>query len=137
MAGFDAAHIQNIIDQRQQVGCAFADPIQIIAGIRIQAVLFQGKRIQTDDHVHGRTDFVAHVGQEGTLGLIGLLRGAQGFALRHGIPHFGIDVHHADDDILPVTFHAGNLHAGIDRIAADQLAVCHKMAIIFPKDARI
>ena len=55
--------------------------------------------VQADDRVHGRPDLMAHVAQEGSLGLAGLFRCGQGFAqgllLRQGLPGLGIHVREA------------------------------------------
>ena len=107
----------------------FADFYQMLPGVVIQVVLLQGQRIQTDDGVHGRADFMTHVSQERGFRLACFLRGLQGFgedlALGHGVAHFRVHVGDADDDEMIVVLHAGGLHADVDGSAAGELAVGH------------
>ena len=79
-AGFDAGHVQDVIDQVQQVVRGRADLLQVAPGPVGQVRVIESDIVQADDGVHGRPDLMAHVGQEGGLGPVGLLRHAQGVA---------------------------------------------------------
>ena len=72
--GLDAAHIQNVVNQPQQMLGAGPDFFQLLPGMRRQIGVFQGDVVQADNGVHGRSDFVAHVGQEAGLGPAAFLR---------------------------------------------------------------
>ena len=66
--------------------------------------LVEGNVVQADDGVHGRADFVAHVGEESRLGLAGLLccreRIRKRLLLLEARARFGIDVGEARPDIV-------------------------------------
>ena len=70
LAGFDLGQIENVVDDRQQMLGGGGDLVQLVGlfGRRSGAAHEVG---ETDDGVHRRADFVAHVGQERALGQIG------------------------------------------------------------------
>ena len=70
LAGFDLGKVQNVIDQTQQRISGGFDSLQVLAllggelGVQCQ--------LRHSQHtVHGRTDLVAHVGQELAFGAAG------------------------------------------------------------------
>ena len=111
-AGLDAAHVQNVVDELQQVAGAVADFFQIIPGLRRQCLILQRQAVQADDGVHRGADFVAHVGEEGGLGAVGGFRlnqcFRQGFVPGHAFAHLRVDDRkaHADrvDDVIRPVF---------------------------------
>ena len=70
LAGLDLRKVKNVIDDRQQVPPGSVDLLQPFSLRRRDAIALQqvGK---AKDGIHRRADFVAHVGQEGALGLVG------------------------------------------------------------------
>ena len=72
-SGLDAGHIQNVVDEGQQMRREFVGLIEVLHGrvLLLQLALSQGQH--TDDAVHGGADLVGHAGEEGRLGLAGLL----------------------------------------------------------------
>ena len=97
--GLDAGHIQNVIDEPQQVLCGCSDFLKILSGFRRRIRVVQGDAVQTDDGVHGGADLMAHVGQECGFCLAGLLRGRQriteSLLLLHGVAGIRIHIHEA------------------------------------------
>ena len=76
-ARLDAAHVQDVVDEGEQVPGAGADLFQFIAGARREVRIAQGNAVQPDDRVHGRADLMAHGAEEGRLCSAGLLRTRQ------------------------------------------------------------
>ena len=68
---FDAAHIQNIVDETQQMFCRGIDLFQIIPGRIRDRRIIQCDIIQSDNGVHRCSYFMTHVGKEYRLGFIG------------------------------------------------------------------
>ena len=81
---------------------ALADLLQILARLIGQGVVAQRQAVEADDRVHGRADLMAHIGEEGGLGFIGLLCGFQRFAesvaARHRLAHLGVDDRQSQTD---------------------------------------
>ncbi len=97
---FDAGHIQNIVDEGQKMFCGTVDFLQISPRRGRDSRLMESQAVKTDDGVHGRTDLMAHIGEEYGLRLAGLLGGLEGIpqrlALLHGIPHLLVDIREAN-----------------------------------------
>ena len=95
-SGFDARHVQYVVDDSQQVLRGGADLCQILPDLVRSGRLVHGDVVQSDDRVHGRADLMAHVGEERGLRPVGLLRRGQRFAqnmvLLEGLPGFGIHI---------------------------------------------
>ena len=112
-ARFDFGEVQNVIDDSQQVVAAGAD-----GGDELQ-LLFAQRGVQEQachaHHcVHRRADFVAHIGQEFGLGLVGRFRGLFGpaqFVLHR--PAVG-DVPVKADDQIP-SIHRNDSRRNIHR----------------------
>ena len=66
-SAFDAADVQHVVDQGQQMLGAFTDFFKTVLNLRL-GLLLQGDIGKTDDGVHGRPDIVGHIIQEGGLG---------------------------------------------------------------------
>ena len=67
LSALDAAHLQNVIDERQQMLAGALDLRQIVA-LRIGGRLLQSEVRIAQDRVHGRPDVVGHVEKEPALG---------------------------------------------------------------------
>ncbi len=80
LTGFDLGQVQDIVDQFQQVGAAGMNGIEIPQAVRriFSESPFEDFR-ETEDGVHRRSDFMAHIGQKSALGLVG------GFGLLFGL----------------------------------------------------
>ena len=76
-ARLDLGKIQDVIDDRQKRVCGVFNQLQVIHLLQRQ-VGVQEKVGHPDNAVHRRPDFMAHVGQEIALGLIGILGGLVG-----------------------------------------------------------
>ena len=63
-SGLDAAHIQNIVDQAEQMLGTRSDLFQLFTGMRSQIRIPQRNIIQTDDRVHRCADLMAHIGKK-------------------------------------------------------------------------
>ncbi len=78
LAGFDLGKIQNVVQQSQQgIGRTLGD-LQLLALFGIERAV-QHHFQHAQQSVHGRAQFMRHVGQELALGLAGGERGAHGF----------------------------------------------------------
>ena len=76
-SAFNAADVQHIVDETQQMFRAAADFFQRNRHLRVVVLLFRDVGV-ADDGVHGRADVMGHIVQEGGLGHIGLLGILQG-----------------------------------------------------------
>ena len=74
-AAFDAAHVQHIVDQAQQMVAGREDFRQIILNLFRIRYIGNGKGRKPDDCVHGRADIVRHTAEERALCPVGALRG--------------------------------------------------------------
>ena len=77
LAGFDLGDIQDVVDQRQQVGAVALDGLHGVQLVGIDEV-GQQQLGEAQDGGHGRANLVAHVGQEVGLGAAGGLGGQLG-----------------------------------------------------------
>jgi len=73
LAGLDLGEVQDVVDDVQKVVARLADVPEHGELARFQRFLFQQLR-EAQHGVHRRPDLMAHVGQEGRLGLIGAFR---------------------------------------------------------------
>ena len=80
LAGLDLGHVQDLVDQVQQMGAGLVDDGYVLALGGSDGLILQqlGK---TQDGIEGGTQFVAHAGDEIGLGLTGEL------CLVPGVPH--------------------------------------------------
>ena len=78
LAALDAAHVQNIVDEPQQVVAGGHDLPQILPHPLPLVDVLEGQGGEADDGVHGGADVMAHVGEEGALGDVGPLGLGQG-----------------------------------------------------------
>ena len=72
--GLDLGHVEDVVDEGQEVIAAALDDGQALALGGRQLGVPDQYLGEANDGVHGGTDFVAHVGQEGALGLVGGLQ---------------------------------------------------------------
>lgn len=75
LAGLDAAHVEHVVDQAEQVLARGGDLLQVLLDLGLVVDVRGGKRRKADDGVHGRPDVVRHVVEEARLCLVGVLRG--------------------------------------------------------------
>ena len=71
--GFDSRHVQDIIDETQEVLRGSLHFLQIFDRFWRRIRHIHGDVAQSDNRIHGRADLMAHTGQEGRLRLAGLL----------------------------------------------------------------
>ena len=119
-SGLDAAHVENVVDEPQQVLCALAGLGQVFPRLGRERLILEGETVQADDGVHGGADLMAHAREKGRFGAVGLPRRVQGLhqhlALLHGFAHFRVDhreadAHGVDDVVVPVGRVAHARHA--------------------------
>ena len=77
LAALDPAHIQDIVDQRQQETGGNADFRDAVRHLLVVPNVLGRNGAHADDRVHGRADLVAHAGEEVGFGGIRLLRSHQ------------------------------------------------------------
>ena len=82
LAAFDLGHIQNIVNQSQQMAAGQCYLFQAVGQCLAVLQVGRGDRRHTHNGIHGRPDVMAHVGQELTLGLIGPDRLVSGLSNR-------------------------------------------------------
>ena len=82
LSAFDAAHIQNIIDERKQVaaGGKYLGKVFLHAVPVVQ--MADRQRGKADDGIHRGADVVGHIGKEGALGAVGVFGGGHGIRER-------------------------------------------------------
>ena len=71
LAALDAAHIQNIVDEREQVAARGEGFGQIVLHSFLIVDIADRKGGKADDRIHRCADIVRHIGQEGALGAAG------------------------------------------------------------------
>ena len=76
-AAFDTAHIQNIVDQTEQMLARYADFLQILFDKVNVINMRRGKGRKPDNGIHRGANIVRHTVQEYSLGLIGVFRRRQ------------------------------------------------------------
>ena len=74
LAGFDLREVEDVVDDAEQVLGGAADLVELF-GLRPVGGTAAQDVGEADDGIHRRANFMAHVGQEGTLGLIGFFGG--------------------------------------------------------------
>ncbi len=108
--GFDLGQIEDIVDDAEQMLAGHDDAIQLFLLPHLPDFLLQQMGI-ADDGVHWRTDFMAHVGEEGAFGLVG------DFGLLFGI--FQLPRTHLDQFFQLFTVH---VHLPFDHFAFCDIA---------------
>ena len=95
LAAFDAAHVQNVVNERQQMMAGRFNLAQILHRLRRHSGLLLQEADVADDGVHRRPDVMAHVGEERAFGLAALLRvDFRHFHVLLPLHHGLIDVEH-------------------------------------------
>ena len=84
LARFDAGHVQNFVDEVQQVFGGASDFLQVVLDLVRKPWFMEGEAVQPDDGVHGGANLVAHVGEEYGLCPVGFFCHLQGFG--QGLP---------------------------------------------------
>ena len=104
LSAFNAAHIQHIVDEGEQMvtGCKGLGKI-ILHPLGIVNIA-DCQRSKADDGVHGGADIVGHIGKEGALGAVGGLGSGNGIGKRLIHLLVGGAVGH-DKDILGSALH--------------------------------
>ena len=85
-SAFDLAHIQYIVDQREQMLTGNSNFAEIILNLFLIVDMGSSKRREADNSVHRRTDIMGHIIQEGRFGTVCLLGSCQ--SLRQRFPVF-------------------------------------------------
>jgi hypothetical protein len=89
LAGLDLRHVENVVDDAEQMVRRVADLVEALAVLRLADVALEQVG-HAEDGVHRRADLVAHVGQELALrpvGCLGFLAGCLGLP-RAAAHHF-------------------------------------------------
>ena len=79
-AGLDLRHLQDVVDQGQQMSAARVDDVELLFLLVAQVRVAPQELGVAEDRVHRRADLVRHVGEEGALRPAGALRGLLGRA---------------------------------------------------------
>ena len=112
VAGLDLREVDHVVQQLGQHGAAAQRLFQQAAAVGDEA--FRLQQVQHAHHpVQRRADFVAHVGEEGGLGLGGGLGGALGLDQRQLLALLGVAVLHQADGLQPAAG-AGDLEVVVD-----------------------
>ena len=104
LAALDVAHVQDVVDETEEVGAGGLDLAQVLLNPLGLVDAAGGQGGEAHDGVHGRADVVGHVGEEGALGgirLVGLGEGLfQKGPLLHLFAGLDIDAAQAEDDVV-------------------------------------
>ena len=104
LAALDMAHVQDVVDEAEEVGAGGLDLAQVLLNPFGLIDAAGGQSGKAHDGVHGRADVVGHVGEEGALGgirLVGLGEGLfQKGPLLHLFAGLDIDAAQAEDDVV-------------------------------------
>ena len=104
LAALDVAHVQDVVDETEEVGAGGLDLAQVLLNPFGLIDAAGGQSGKAHDSVHGRADVVGHVGEEGALGgirLVGLGEGLfQKGPLLHLFAGLDIDAAQAEDDVV-------------------------------------
>ena len=65
MPGVDLREVQDILDQLEQVLGAVPDVVEEVRLLRLCEVAIAHQRSETEDRIHGRSQLVACIGEEG------------------------------------------------------------------------
>ena len=84
-ARLDFRHVENVVDEQQQGIGAGADELQVLPVFGFVQFALQ-HFAETEDGIHGRADFVAHVGEENGFFLVAV------FGLRAWLPPIRVRV---------------------------------------------
>ena len=108
LAALNAAHIQDIVDQRKQMVAGGKDLAQIVLDLVLVVDAADRQCGEADDGIHGRADIVRHIGKEGALGPVGGLRCTD--RLREGLVHLPVrgTVRHDQDVFLSPAYLAAH-----------------------------
>ena len=83
LSAFDAAHIQHIVDEGEQVVAGSEGLGEVILHPFLVVDVADRQCGEADDGIHGGADIMGHIGKEGALGTVGGLGGRNG--LREGL----------------------------------------------------
>ncbi len=97
LAALYAAHVQDIVNQAQQMVAGGHDLLQVFLHLIPVAYMGHGQGGEAHDGVHGGADIVGHIGEEDALGLAGPVRLQEGVLKLLLLLHFlaGLLVHAA------------------------------------------
>ena len=88
-SGIQFGNIKDVIDDGKQILAGTSDICHVFPHLCIN-IHFQNQFRESQNGIHGCTDFVGHVGQEGTLGTVGSFGGQFCFfQILHGSDAFG------------------------------------------------
>jgi len=82
LSAFNAAHIQHIVDEGEQMVAGCKGLAKIILHPLGIVDIAERQRSKADDGVHGGADIVGHIGKEGALGAVGGLGSSNGIGKR-------------------------------------------------------
>ena len=128
-AGFNARHLQDVVDDAQQVFSAAQDGTHILWLTAAGALHVAQQQLgEAENGVHRRADFVGHVRQEPALGQVGGFGGGLGRVHRRFrlLPLRDV-LEEADQDAAP---HEGKLHADRNIERAPVLAPVARLELV-------
>ena len=79
LPAFDAAHVEDIVDQGEKMPARYRDFPEVVAHLFLIVQVGCRQCRKPYDGVHGRSHIMRHVVQENRLGAVGLLGCGQGF----------------------------------------------------------
>ncbi len=85
---FNSAHIQNVIDQAQQMVAGREHFLQRVPYLVFVVNMTHRNGCKPNNRIHGRADVVRHIRQKRSLRLVGVLRLHQSILQRLGDMHF-------------------------------------------------
>ena len=62
LARFDAGHIQDVIDDAEQMAGGGVDLAEVFLGFIIYLLIVHGDIVETDDRIHRCADLMRHIG---------------------------------------------------------------------------
>ena len=134
---FNTAHIQDIINQAQQMISGGHDFFQIFLHLLFTVYMGNRQGCKAHDGIHGRPDIVGHIGKEYAFSLVGLIRLHQSILqqtlLLHFIANLLVHTPKAQNDLvirLPAS-RTHRLHLEVLHLTVNQNTMIHIILLLF------
>ena len=129
LAALDAAHIQNVVHQAQQVVAGQHDLAQAVAHAISVVQVIQRDGRKARDGIHGRAEIVGHVGEEGRFRLARMLGQIERILQRHLLAqllaHLAGDVAGGQDDLRVALGQTDDAQLHVLLLVAEQPPIAH------------